>query len=420
MSSGGGGQAAPTKTTSEVHQSNLPKYAKPYYMEMMNRGLAESRRPYQPYPGQRLHDLSPFTEAGYQSVEDVTSEAPTSLFQGMDYADAAGQSGFNLGQAATMVLDPVSNTYVPADEYMPQEFDPNLIDQNLSQIEGGQLDPQMWGGDVAQEYMSPFMDAVAEREREAAILEHQRQEASRSANAVKAGAFGGTREAVANALSDEALARQLGDIEAQAARDAYLNAQEQFERDRTAGMGAQQYNIDAGLRSLLSNQQTGLEAQRLGEMSRQFGAEFGDQSQQFAAQMDMEADRLNEMMRQQGIELGLRGGELGLQSGQTLGDMQTAYDQLMMDRTRALMAAGERMQDYQQSQLDIGYEDFINQRDAERQNLAFLSALLQGVPITNSAQSEVTQMEHANSGSQALGAGLGMAGLMGLFGGNEQ
>jgi len=75
-----------------------------------------------------------------------------------------------------------------------------------------------------------------------------------------------------------------------------------------------------------------------------------------------------------------------------------------------MMTIGDEQQQYSQSQLDIAYNDFVNQRDAERQNLQFLSSILRGVPI--SANQDVKQFESGNP----LAGAAGLAGIASLLG----
>jgi hypothetical protein len=118
-----------------------------------------------------------------------------------------------------------------------------------------------FGQEQAQQYMSPFMSGVVdpqlrEARRQADIT--RMQNASRMA---KAGSFGGSRQAIQEAELNRNLATQLGDIYGVGQQKAFENAQSQFERDQARRMTAQDLNIKQGL-----------EAQRLGEQSRQFGA----------------------------------------------------------------------------------------------------------------------------------------------------
>jgi len=111
----------------------------------------------------------------------------------------------------------------------------------------------------AQNYMSPYTQNVTDVRQRLARQAFNEQKAARDANAVKAGAFGGNRQAVADSLANRDLMNQMDQIAAEGAQSAYENAQQQYERDRNAGMGAQQFNVQARMQGDLANQQTGLQ-----------------------------------------------------------------------------------------------------------------------------------------------------------------
>jgi hypothetical protein len=69
-----------------------------------------------------------------------------------------------------------------------------------------------------------------------------------------------------------------------------------------------------------------------------------------------------------------------------------------------------------QAGMDMAYQDFLNQRDYDRQNLNWMSGILRGVPV--SANSNVTGYQYQappNQMSQVAGLGLGAAGLAKMF-----
>ena len=84
--------------------------------------------------------------------------------------------------------------------------------------------------------MSPYMQGVVKSQVEAAEKTIRASKAGRSAEAIQAGAFGGSRQAVQEALAGEALGRQVADIEREGLQSAFESAAQQFERDRAAGM----------------------------------------------------------------------------------------------------------------------------------------------------------------------------------------
>ena len=97
-----------------------------------------------------------------------------------------------------------------------------------------------FGGREAQKYMSPYLENVMERQQKRALDRFEEGRSARSAQAIKSGAFGGSRQAVGDFLARRDISEKLGDIEAQQLEKGYSSAQQQFERDRAARMGALQ------------------------------------------------------------------------------------------------------------------------------------------------------------------------------------
>ena len=91
--------------------------------------------------------------------------------------------------------------------------------------------------------------------------------------------------------------------------------------------------------------------------------------------------------QQFGADLGLRGAGIGLQgAGQLgqLGQQQFGQEEAAM---RAQAGAGALQQQQSQRALDQAYQDFLSQRGHPQQQLAFMSDILRGVPLSQSTQS---------------------------------
>lgn len=202
-------------------------------------------------------------------------------------------------------------------------------------------------------------------------------------------------------------------------QQAGLEAQRMGEASRQFGysqdLGA---SMEAGRQALQQggmNQDALLEAQRLGEQSRQFGYQGGltlENLTRDAGQMDLEAQRANQAADLEGLRAGLEGTNIALGASNQLTQSQGAIDQAVQDRIRSMLGVGQAREDIEQQQLDMAYEDFINQRDVERQNLQFLSSLLQGVPI--SANQNVVTSEPTNPLAGLLGSASGLQALYAL------
>lgn len=296
------GGGAPSSTTSTVTQSNLPAYAQPYYENLMSRGIAESQQPYQAYTGQRIADMSGATKSGLNATMNYANSGMGTLNQGIDFTNQAGQGAMTN-----------ANT--------------------------------MFGSQQAQQYMSPYMDAVVSRAQQDAVKNAQIEQQQRNLNTAKTGSFGGSRAAVGNQMAANQLQSNLSDIFVQGQQSAFENAQAQFNADQGRNLQAL---------------------------------------------------------------------DLARTSGAQLGQMQGQLDSGALQRAQAQLGVGQTLEDYQQQRLDQSYNDFVNQRDSEKQNLQFLSSLLQGVPVSANSDVSSSNASSQNNLSGLLGSAGGLQALYAL------
>lgn len=319
---GGGGKAAPAPTNQTVTQTNLPEYARPYFENLLNRTEEVSNRPYEGYTGARIADFTGDQQTAFNMTRNMAAEGSP------DIDTARGVAG-----ASTMAA--LGTTGYRANQIgVDRQFDQGNADQ----------------------YMSPYMQNVISRAQEGARREFREGQAGRDDPAIRQGAYGGYRHAIAEGVAQRGLDDRLADIEARGLQQAYENSQQQFERDRAAGFTT---------------------------------------------------DATNESNRRLAAGVQQQGAALGFQGAQTFGNLAGADQSLEMQRIQALQGIGAQQQQLYQSAMDTAYQDFINQRDFERQQLNFYSGILRGVPV--SAQSEVSQYSNPNPTNQLLG--LGVAGL---------
>jgi hypothetical protein len=133
---------------------------------------------------------------------------------------------------------------------------------------------------------------------------------------------------------------------------------------------------------------------------------------QKAADFGLQAQQATEQFRQSGADLGLKGLDIANQSASQMTQNQQALDAGALSRIKAQLGVGQTQEDYAQQSLDQAYNDFVNQRDSEKQNLQFLSSLLQGVPI--SANSDVQTTKGTNPLAGILGSATGLQALYSL------
>ena len=190
---------SPASTT-----ESLSGWAAPYVTGMLAKGEALANQPYQAYGG-------PLT---------------------------AGQSGLQ-----TQAFQGLAGLTVPTAQM------------------GGFTPTSFTSGTTAQDYMSPFMNAALEPQ----IAEAQRQaEIQRVQNASrlgKAGAFGGSRQAIMESEGQRNLLRNLADIYGTGMQTAYTQGMGQFNTEQDRAQQAQDLTNRFGL-SALGAQQVGGGLQR--------------------------------------------------------------------------------------------------------------------------------------------------------------
>lgn len=406
MSSGG----APSQTTSTVNQSNLPEYAKPYFESLLGRTETASQAKYTPYsgsvqlasgqksaPGQTLAGQSPDTLSAQQAVRGVVGQ-----YQGDVNAARYGLGGvYDIAQNLGAYQAPdIASSYQAPSSYTPGQF-------QTQPITPGTVTSQDFTGANLSNYMSPYMQSVVEAQKAAATRAFQEGQAARDTGAIRSGAFGGYRNAIERGVAQRGLEQNLTNIEAQGAQSAYQQAMAQYNADQARALQAASTTAGLGLTAQQANQAALMQAQQMGEASRQYGSTLGSQQGMFGAQQDLQAQIAAAQAAQQAAGVQAQGGALALQGAQGYGNIGSLQQQLGLGGAQALGASGAQQQAYEQQQLDIARQQFENQRDYEKQMLQFYSGILHGVPVSPS--SNITQYQSTSPVAQM--AGLGLSGL---------
>ena len=376
MSLGGNDQPATTTQYVKSETSSLPEYARPYFEGLMQRANTALTRNYQPYvnaQGQPIDRIARFTPDQVAVQEQYKGlQTPGQFGAASNMAQQAGLASMTAGQ------------YDPAQFYSQQVQSGPL---NYFQMGGPQSFTQPG---AAGQYMSPFIQQALEPQMREAVYSAKRGQLTQDLGAARQGTYGGSRQLLAGLERERNLGQQMGDIQARGLQTAFEQAQAQFNAEQQARQAAAQANLQAalgvqqlgaqqGLQAQLANQQYGLEAQRLGEQSRQFGAQQGLAGLAQAGQM-----------------------------AQTLGNLGQYQSQADLSRLSAQQSSAAQQQALNQQLLDINYQDFLRQRDYPMEQLQQYSSLLRGVPVAPSS----TQTAYAPAPS--LGAQLAGLGLTGL------
>ena len=346
-------------TSQTVTQTSIPEWAQGYFTGdkgIFTRAQAQADRGYQPYAdaaGNPLERQAGFSGMTQKAMEDAYNMGPSAAgIQGQGIAGAAGLNALNT------------------------QYDPTKVDVNQLQT-GSFTQPGAAGA-----YMNPYMQSVVDIEKDEAQRQANIAGTGRNAQAVQAGAFGGSRQGVMDAEAQRNLAQQMGDIQSRGSSAAYNQAMQQFNAEQQLGLTAQQ-----------GNQQAGMDAQKLVEQSRQYGAGLG----------------------MQGLQTALTGaGQLG-----ALGQQEFAQG---MDANKLMAGYGAQQQGQQQAAMDTQYQDFLTQQQYPYQQIGFMTDVL-GTGLRGASgvtgQAQNIYSAPPSTTSQLLGLGTAALGAYGAFGNAE-
>ena len=471
MGGGGSGGGAPTQST--VTNTNIPEYARPYVETMLGAtqqqlfNTQQTGGGYNPETGQTtpgttqitgVKGYTPFGAdgAGMGPTEQAAAQAAVAGFTPLQQQAQAGIAGLQVpGQfdAATQAAMMGTQAALNAGQYQPQYFGnqfrapgayvpgqfsmvqaqaPELTQYQMAGPE--RVGTQAFTGENVNQYMSPYMQAVVDKQQREAVRQAGIAGTQLAGQATQAGAFGGSRYGLMEAERQRNLATQLGDIQATGSQAAFQNAQQQFNQQQqanlqaalanqqaglTAGgqnlqalLGVQQLGAGQNLQAQLANQQALQAAQQAAEQSRQYGYGQGMTAAQLGAQYGLAGQQATEQSRQYGAGLGLQGAQAGLQGAgqlanigaQQLGAQQGIY---------GLQAqTGAQQQTQQQNLINQMIQNYATTQQYPQQQLAFMNAMLRGLPL----QTTSTQSYQAapSTLSQLTGLGIAGAGAYGL------
>ena len=397
---GKGGSKAPQTTKSEVTQTNLPEYLRPYVINLANRAEAESLREYTPYDQPRIAGLGADTLSANQAVRDMAG-------MGQPGIDAAmGVTAGNIGAIQNIMDGPGTQPFqfTGAGDFQQFDFrDPTQFSKFDFQ------DVQKFTDEgVMDDYMSPYMQAVVDRQKKGLIDDFKKQSLQREGDLSKqTGGLESSRAFLVNQAAESDLLDRLADVEATGQEKAFEMAMNQFSQDRSAQMEQESKRASelAAREKAQAQEYARAGDQAAAEAARVQAAKYEDEARIQAAQAAE-----NRAAEQFGLDAAAASGTQAAQ----LAKLQEMARQGNMQAIEALATVGKQLDLREQAALDLAYEDFLRQQGYGRDQLNFLSGILRGMP----AQMGLTEqrMLQNNPLQQALGAGIGTVSLMRALG----
>jgi hypothetical protein len=345
----------------EAYKLGLINEARELYNQPMNLPAVEAAA----LSGTELQGID-FAKQGVGAFEPYIQAASQGVTQGMDLTQR--------GALAAGAIDTTAQ-YQAAQDMMGRAVP--VIGQGIGGILGS---AQAYDPNQAASYMNPYQQQVTQN----ALGEMRRQaniaQTGAAAQAVGAGAFGGTREGVQRAETE----RGVQDLMQQRIMQDYANNYAQAQQAAMQGFESQQQRQLAG-------------GQALGQAGMQFanlGQGIGGLTAQQAGVDISKAGALGSLGGQMG-SLGTQYGALG-QATQQLGAADTGL----------LMGLGGLERQNEQAQIDAIRSTQMQESMAPYQQLGFVSDIYRGAPTTSMALTAQTAPS-ASPLQTAVGLGVG-------------
>jgi hypothetical protein len=343
MGKGGGSQTS----TGTTYTSNIPEYAKPYVETML--GATQKQlftgndtedggynitgfKPYQPYStnaSDYIAGFSPLQQKAQQTVGGM--QVPGQFGAASDITGRGIMGAAQVGQQAGSLYGLGNAAAGAGNQYAQQATDPYAM----------------------AAYMSPYMQNVLQGQQNEAIRQSEMQKMGNQAQAVQAGAYGGSRQALVESERQRNLGTQLGGIQAQGLQNAFQNAQQ-----------AQQYGAGLNLQGLQAG--AGMYGQGIGAQQAAIG----------------------QVMQGAGQYAGL--GAQQLQAEQGIANLQNTV--------------GAQQQSMEQQKINQSIQDYANAQQYPLMQLGVMSNMLRGLPM------QATTTNQYVAAPNAITQGIGTAG----------
>jgi len=456
---GGGGGGGPTNST--VTQSNVPEWLRPQVETVLGGATKElfktkeipgvngepstfeivGTKPFTPYSANVKDYVAGFSPLQQQVQQNAANmQMPGQYNQATGYANAAaqggmgtaaqgagyGNAGFQSGQLGQQLGMQGGQYYgdmgagygaqaadVGQMGLRAEQYGRNVSGQAENyarQAAGmGDLYGQMaTSPGTYQAYMSPYQQNVTDIQLEGLQRQADIARTQRGAQAARAGAFGGARQAIENAEANRALQSQMNNVRAQGLQQAYQQAQANIGQRAQFGLqglqGAQQ-----GLGTALQGGQLGLSG--IGTALQ--GLQGGMQGAGVGLQgVDRQLAGTGQGMQGAGVGLqGVSGQQAGYglanQAASNLSNIGTAQLGAQTGILGLQNQIGGQQQSQEQQMINQAIQNYAQAQEAPMTALNQYNALLRGYALPGTT---TTQYQAAPSLVNQV-AGLGTAGI---------
>lgn len=356
---------------------------------------------------QGIGAYQPFMTAAAKSTQTGagTLGRAADIMAGADTRNQFGAAQAAMNQAS-MPIQNLGNAAAMADQYSQANMNASLgaIQTGIGQLAGAN---QLYNPASAQGYMNPYQQQVIDESMRQINRQGDMAQQQMQAQAVRSGAFGGSRQGIESAELQRNLAAQKNAAITGALQQGYGAAQQQaqqaFEQQQQRQLAqAQGYQGAGGVLGQQALQQAQLGQSAAGLQANIYGQQAGLGMQQAQGIGGLAAQQfgIGSQLASGLAGIGTAQGNIGAQQG-ALGQ---ATQQMGQQDVNFLYNLGSQQQKQAQAELDAQRQNQLQQNMQPYQQLAFMSDIYKGAP--SSQMSSMSQSAPTASPFQQI-AGMG-------------
>jgi len=372
----------------------LTQFAGPYVGEMLGKARALADKPFDAYTGPLTAGASGLQDQAFAGYAGLNPNQQTGIAsfggdmtagQQFGFGDAAGQ-GYQAG-------------------FTPGSYDLSGMQQGTFQ---NTYNPEAFTGAAAQQYMNPYLQAALEPQLREAKRQAEMQRVADAGRLTRAGAFGGSRQAILESEGARNLGTQLADITGRGYSEAFGQAQRQFNteqqramanrdammaqfneqermRQRIAEVGVDQFNKEEAARRQAEEARRGqfnIEAGRQEALDESRRRQFNEEQRREIERQEREREQFNEQERRRIAA-------------------EEADRRFGLSALRDMRSAGQEQRGIEQEGITADYLQFQQEQQYPYKQLEFMQSMLQGLPITATSRAyiEPSSLDQLTSGS---------------------
>jgi len=360
----------------------LTKFAGPYVGEMLGKARALADKPYEAYGGPLTAGASGLQDMAFSGYAGLDPNQQTGIGSFAGDMTAGGTFGFGSAAGQGYETGYTPGSFTGAAPMMGDSSRP-LYTSDPVRLEAREISGKRPGGQEmfgqvqppqspVGQYMNPYLQAALEPQ----LREARRQaDISRVADAgrlTRAGAFGGSRQAIMEAEGGRNLGTQLADITGRGYSEAFTQARDQFNREQEMQRLAEdarrgQFNVEAG---------------RLSEFDERRRLQANEEARREVQRQEREREQFNEQERRR-----IAAEEADRRYG--------------LSALRDMRSAGQEERGIEQEGITADYLQYQQEQQYPYEQLDFMRRMIDGLPISTSSRSFVdpSSLDQLTSGT---------------------